>query len=199
MQHPQFFNSIEKIVLQDSLLDFLGLFEDGVVEISYLDVVKNAGHSCPTVLGAYLCVLEGLKVLYRGSLPQRGDIKVEFKESENDGVAGVIANVVGHITGATKDSGFKGLAGRFDRCNLVDFNCDIDSSMRLSELTNGSSVDVYYNPNAIMPNSKMGELMQKCIAKMASKEEQKLFGALWQERVKNIYEHRFSVIEVVSV
>ena len=49
MIYPQFFNKIPTIKLQDDLASFLGAFEDGIIEFSYLDIVKSAGHSCPTV------------------------------------------------------------------------------------------------------------------------------------------------------
>jgi hypothetical protein len=62
MNHPSFFDTIEKIKLQDPLSAFLGTFENGLIEFSYQDVVKSAGHSCPTVAGAYICTLEGLKL-----------------------------------------------------------------------------------------------------------------------------------------
>ena len=55
-----------------SLASFLGAFEDGIIEYSYLDVVKSAGHSCPTVLGAYLMTLKGLEALYKDEIPKRG-------------------------------------------------------------------------------------------------------------------------------
>jgi len=197
MRYPHFFDTMEKITLQDELSNFLGTFEDGIVEIGYLDVVKNAGHSCPTVLGAYLCALEGLKVLYKDTLPKRGGIKVEFKECENEGVAGVNANVIGHITGATKSSGFKGLAGRFNRCDLVSYENRIDASVRFIDMESGNSVDVYYNPNGVMPNPMMGGLMQKCIGGVANIQEQRLFGELWQERVGEIYKNRDKTIKVV--
>ena len=79
MIYPQFFNKIPTIKLQDDLASFLGAFEDGVIEFSYLDIVKSAGHSCPTVLGAYLMTLEGLEALYENEIPKRGEIIVEFK------------------------------------------------------------------------------------------------------------------------
>ena len=59
MQYPNLFNEIETIKLQDDLSDFLGTFENGMVEFSYLDIVKSAGHSCPTVAGAYIMTLVG--------------------------------------------------------------------------------------------------------------------------------------------
>ena len=68
MYFPLFFEKLPTIRLQDDLSNFLGTFEDGIVEFSYLDVVKAAGHSCPTVAGAYLLSLFGLKELYKTKL-----------------------------------------------------------------------------------------------------------------------------------
>ena len=112
MNYPDFFDTIEPIVLQDDLSDLLGTFAEGRVAYSYLDVVKSAGHSCPTVAGAYLVTREGLKALYGSELPTRGGIFVSFAENSTEGVAGVIANVVTQITGATETMGFKGIGGR---------------------------------------------------------------------------------------
>ena len=78
MNYPQFFKTIETIKVQDPLSQVLGAFSDGEYEFSYLDVVKSAGHSCPTVAGAYLITLEALKALYKDQRAIRGDIKVEF-------------------------------------------------------------------------------------------------------------------------
>ena len=41
MKYPEFFNTIETIKLQDDLSSFLGSIEDGLVEFSYLDIVKK--------------------------------------------------------------------------------------------------------------------------------------------------------------
>ena len=79
MQYPLFFDEVDSILLYDPLSDFLGTFEEGKIEISYLDCVKQAGHSCPTVAGAYLMTMIGLKMLYGSELPQRGNIYVEIK------------------------------------------------------------------------------------------------------------------------
>ena len=76
MNYPEFYDKVEKIVIQDELSDVLGAFEDGVIEFSYLDVVKSAGHSCPTVAGAFLMLKEGLK---RFDSPKRGEINAILK------------------------------------------------------------------------------------------------------------------------
>ena len=100
MNYPTFFDTIETIKLQDPLAQTLGAFYDGIYEITYMDVVKSAGHSCPTVTGAYLMTQAALKELFLHDNAIRGTVKVEFKEDLEEGVAGVIANVVSHITGA---------------------------------------------------------------------------------------------------
>lgn len=198
MSYPKFFDSVESIKLVDPLSNVLGAFEDGLYEITFLEVVKAAGHSCPTVAGAYLITLEGLKALYEGSRAVRGEIKVEFRDPMEEGVAGVIGNVVSQITGATEKSGFKGLGGRFARHSLMKFNANINSSIRLTRADNGKSVDVYYDPSSIGGSPKMQMLMQKMMGGMATKEEAKEFGTLWQDRVERIMANIPSVIRVVK-
>ena len=195
MNYPDFFNEVKSIKVQDPLSALLGGFR-GSYEISYIEVVKAAGHSCPTVAGAYLITQEALKVLYPDAPAVRGDIKVEFAEDLEDGVAGVIANVITQITGATDKSGFKGLGGKFARHSLMNFNADINSSARFSRVDNGKSVDVFYNPSSIAPDPSMQPLMQKMMQGMASQEEIKAFGDAWQDRVKRIFENIDNVIKV---
>jgi hypothetical protein len=196
MKYPEFFDKIETITLQDKLAGFLGSCENGIVEFSYLDIVKSAGHSCPTVSGAYLMALEGIKALYGQEMPQRGEIFVSFKEDAQDGVAGVIANVLTQITGATETSGFKGIGGNFERHGLMKFNDDISSSIKLQRLDNGKIVEVVYNPSSIPGNPMQQELMQKIMQGIATPEEKISFGKLWQQRVENIFANIDKVITV---
>ena len=197
MIYPDFFNTIETIKLQDSLADFLGTFENGIVEFSYLDIVKSAGHSCPTVTGAYLMALEGLKALYLDDeIPQRGNIHISFKEDSKEGVAGVIANVLTQITGATETSGFKGIGGNFVRHDLMSFNADINSNIKLQRLDNGNSVEVIYNPSSIPGDPLQQELMQKIMQGIATAQEKISFGKLWQQRVENIFANISKVITI---
>jgi len=107
-----FFDDIEKIIVFDDLSKFLGVNDNGLVELSYLDIVKTAGHSCATVAGAYLSALKGLKVLYGDQLPQRGQIKVELQKAPTEDNAGVVGCVLSNITGATTDFGFGGYTHR---------------------------------------------------------------------------------------
>ena len=200
MSYPEFFEKIETIKVKDPLSQVLGAFNMGEYEFTYLDVVKSAGHSCPTVAGAYIMTLGALNALYQDQRAVRGNIKVEFEEALEDGVAGVIANVISQITGATDKSGFKGLQGQFSRHSLMRFSADINNaSARFTRVDTGKSVDVIYNPNSIKPNPDMMPLMQKLTSGEATQDEVKEFGALWQDRVKRIFENLNQVIEISDV
>ncbi|WP_304545117.1 FmdE family protein [Sulfurimonas microaerophilic] len=198
LEYPDFFDTIETVKLRDPLADFLGALEDGYVEFSYLDVVKSAGHSCPSVAGAYLMALCGLKELYKDTLPVRGEIKVCFRGDSLEGVNGVIANVFTQITGATQSFGFKGIAGNFARDKLLYFNEAIKGEIKLTNITNGRSVEVRYTPEKIAIEPRQKELMEKIIKKSASIEEQKEFKILWQARVQKIFSDIDEVIEVIT-
>jgi len=100
MSYPAFFDAVARITLYDPLAEFLGTAGNGRIEYGYLDAVKLAGHSCPTVAGAYLMTRQALGRLYPDGLPERGGIRVEFGAAQTDGVTGVIAAVAGLLTGA---------------------------------------------------------------------------------------------------
>ena len=197
MNYPRFFDEVEAIRLKDPLAEILGAFANGEYEISYLEVVKGAGHSCPTVAGAYLMTLHALKALYPDSRALRGDIEVFFKESLEDGVAGVIGNVISYITGATDKSGFKGLGGKFARHSLMHFESDIgEASARFCAKSSGKCIDVIYDPSSIPADASMQPLMQRIMQGAASQEEKNRFGELWQERVAKIFANSDKVITI---
>jgi|TARA_R110002050_G_scaffold289884_1_gene443067 formylmethanofuran dehydrogenase subunit E len=199
MNYPEFFDKIPKIKLKDNLSSFLGAFTDGEVVFSYKDIVKSAGHSCPTVLGAYLMTYKALEELYVNESPIRGEIKIEFSSKQSDGVTGVISTVMSNITGATYDTGFKGLAGNFDRRHLMFFEKDISSNARFTRLDTKNSVDVFYDASSINMSEELQSLMQKCLSKKANEEEIKEFGKLWQKRVEEISNKIDEVISVVKI
>ncbi len=199
MNYPNFFNEVETITLVDPLSNVLGAFEGGEITFTYLDVVKAAGHSCPTVAGAYLMTLKALKALYPHETPIRGNIKVSFKEPMQEGVAGVIGNVISQITGATDKSGFKGLNGKFARHSLMEFNAGLHSSARFTRVDTNVSVDLFYNPNVIPPLPDMQPLMQKVMSGSAEPEDIKAFGIFWQERVERIVIENIDNSEMLRV
>lgn len=186
MKHPAFYDQVETIIVRDPLANFLGAFEGGIIEYSYLDVARLAGHSCPTVAGAYLMAARGLKVLFGDELPVRGEIEVTMQQNQHEGVCGVIANVFSYITGATEDSGFHGLAGQFDRRQLLSFGQQIPATVQFSRKSNGRSVLVSYDSSFVPADPDMGPLLSKAISGQADEEEESRFRKLWQSRVEAI-------------
>lgn len=186
MKHPEFFDQVPKIELYDPLAEFLGAAEKGILQYGYPDAVRLAGHSCPTVASAYWSTRKALAFLYPDTLPVRGEITVEFCQSITSGVTGVIANVVSLLTGATSDSGFKGLGGYFDRRDLLFFSVDMPGEMRFTRLDNNKAVQVESNLQHVPSSPRVSGLMASCIRKTASPEEVAEFRQLWQERVRRI-------------
>ncbi len=198
MHYPDFFNDIETIKLQDKLSDFLGTFEDGIVEFSYLDIVKSAGHSCPTVAGAYIITKEALKYLYKDEIPKRGEILVSFKDDSSIGTTGVIANVITQITGATDSYGFKGLNNQFKRYNLMQFNDKNTINIKFQRLDTNQTVQIDYNHTTINMDPRIPDLMQKLFNNIATKEEKTLFGKLWQKKVEDIFNNLNKVLTIYN-
>lgn len=186
MQYPLFFDEIESIQLYDPLSDLLGACEAGKIEISYLDCVKLAGHSCPTVAGAFLMTMIGLKMLYGSQLPQRGNIYVEIKGNKSEGSIGVIGNIISFIVGAGGEEGFKGIHGKFSRNHLIEYEQAMAGEVTLRRRDNNSSVSLSYDPSFIPEDERIKPLMEKVLQGTASEQEEDLFKVLWQERVKKI-------------
>ena len=186
MQYPTFFDKVKPMVLYDPLAEFLGAAKDGMVEYTYLDVVKLAGHSCPTVAGAYLMTGKALQALYPGATPERGAVRVRLRDDMESGVTGVIANVVSLLTGATQTNGFKGIGGRFDRRNLLFFNADIDADIRFERVDSGAAVDVACRAELVPGSARLKALAGKLGTTGLTAAEQDQFGVEWQARVERV-------------
>ncbi|MFQ3084467.1 FmdE family protein [Neisseria meningitidis] len=184
---PSFFNQAPTIAVQDPLADFLGAAENGILTYRYADAVRLCGHSCPTVVGAYLMVIKGLKALYGEELPERGGIEAAMQGTRDEGTVGVTASVVQLLTGAAPETGFGGIGmqGRFARRNLLSFGAgEINGTLTLRRKDNGKTVTVSLNA-ALQPFApEMRELMPKAVGGSASAEELERFRQLWQARVK---------------
>lgn len=184
MQTPAFFAEVPSLVMHDPLAGFLGATENGLIEYHYLDAVKLAGHSCPTVAAAYAMTLKALTHLFLDSLPERGGIRVQFREDRVSGVTGVIANVVSLLTGATQDTGFKGIGAHFDRRELLHFSADVADEIRFTRIDTGTAVDVAAHLQGVPFAPRTSELMKKCLAHGATREEATEFRECWQARVR---------------
>lgn len=186
MSYPEFFAAVPRVTLHDALAELLGSVKNGRIEYGYTDAVKLAGHSCPTVAGAYLMTLKALARLYPDGLPERGGIRVELDAAQTDGVAGVTAAVASLLTGAAGDGGFKGLAGRFSRRNLLVFGAAIDAELGFTRIDSGARVAVACHLEVVPAPPELWKLMQKLLTDTASAAEAAEFGHLWQLRVKRI-------------
>jgi len=196
MKYLSFFDEIEKIVLYDDLSKFLGVNDDGILDFSYADIVKSAGHSCGTVAGAYLMALKGLKALYGSDMPQRGEIKVELKKSPTDDNTGVVGCVLSNITGATTNYGFGGIpTGKYNRRDLLFYEADIETDVRFTRLDTGKSIGVDYRPKRVVnPMS----ILKSAIGPDAKEEDIKSFPVRFQAMVKTVFENADKVIDIVA-
>ncbi len=189
MNYPAFFDTIAPINMFDPLAQLLGAVDDGLITYSYLDMVKLAGHSCPTVAGAWIMSDLGLKKLYGNTTPVRGNIKVEMRGSLDEGVNGVIAHCLSFITGAANEGGFKGLGPNYARNNRLFFGRDINGEVQLTRLDDGQNVTMKYDPSTIPFHPQLQPLMQKIGQNAMTSEEKALFAAEWQSRVEKILTH----------
>ena len=186
MRYPDFYDEAPRITVFDPLAIFLGAVEGGIIEYRYIDAVKAAGHSCPTVASAWLMTARALEALYPKDVPERGAVRVDFRHDATSGVTGVIANIATLVTGATHDTGFKGLAGRFDRRNLLFFNTVVPEEIRLTRKETGAAVEVTAHLEHVPSAPHVGEMMAACITGRADDATKREFGRLWQERVRAI-------------
>ncbi|MDD2400041.1 MAG: hypothetical protein PHR75_05485 [Sulfurovum sp.] len=196
MKYQKFFDEIEPIVLQDELARFLGVNDDGILEITYLDIVKVAGHSCATVSGAYLMALEGLKALYGDEVPQRGEIKVELQKTVNEDHTGVVGFVLSNITGATTDYGFGGIpGGKFNRQDLLFYGAPIDTDVRFTRLDTNMQVGVNYRPGKVVNPM---QILMSAIGPNAMPEDKESLPHRFQQMVQTVFKNKNTVIEVVQ-
>ena len=180
MRAPAFFDTVAPIEVADPLAALLGAAEDGLIEYRYLDAVKLAGHSCPTVAGAWLMTRKALARLYPDGTPQRGSVQVELRQAADEGVAGVIASIACLLTGAANEGGFKGLGGRFGRQGLLRFGVPMAGEIRFTRLDTGRSL-----PMAAMPSGSPG-LMRDALAPHADVATRQAFAETWQDWVRTI-------------
>lgn len=186
MKLPDYIDLVPHLRVHDPLAEALGCAEDGVFEYSYADAVRLTGHSCPTVAAAYWLTCLALQRLYPGELPQRGGVKVEFRESGHEGSTGVAAAVVQMLTGAAGDLGFKGVGGRFARVGLQRFGRDIPLSIRFTRLDNGAGVDAAADLTLPLPGPAPAARPREGVAGRAQTQELAELGALWERRVKHL-------------
>ncbi|MBI2831505.1 MAG: hypothetical protein HYX79_04530 [Chloroflexi bacterium] len=190
-----FLEEVRPLRFQEPLAETLGaLVDGGTLEYRFVDVVKMAGHACPTVAGAYLVCEKALEALYPGETPVRGELAVTVYGEPDEGVYGVVAQVFSFITGAAPATGFRGLGHKFKRKDLLKFDPrkpDTEAmSFEFRRLDNSKGVLVKLYPRLIpFPPEKagrMGRLMEQVLWEAASAEEKREFQELWMEKVRDM-------------
>ncbi len=186
MKSPVFFEDVPRITVVDPLAELLGAAEGGILEYGYLDAVKLTGHSCPTVAGAFLMTRTALARLYPHELPRRGELRIELRQSLDEGVTGVIASVAGLITGAANAGGFKGLAGRFARDDLLRFGVPMTGEIRFTRMDTGQSVELSHRPQAVPRPPDLASFMQQALMPGTETAARKAFADAWQGLVRTL-------------
>lgn len=192
----EFFHHVSPIRMRDPLATLLGAFHDDndIMEYRFSDVVKMAGHGCPTVSMAFLATKQAIAALYPDGIGVRGGMTVLIHGERDDGVYGVMSQVISYITGACPESGFKGLGGLFRRNNLLQFGVkQNDNEIRfdfIHEDTKKLAIVKLFPGSlpALPPESmrRMSELLSKNVWDAANDRERIEFRNLWMERVELI-------------
>lgn len=197
---PEFFDAAPRIRLRDPLADFLGASVDGIIEYGYADVVKLAGHSCPTVASAYLMARAALSSLFPGTLAERGAVRVAMPQPADEGVSGVMGNVISFVTGAAGEGGFHGIGNRFDRRDLLSYGAaDLAGQVRFTRTDTGAAVDVQARAERVPGDPRIRALIPRCMTGAATPEEASLFRTLWQDRVRRLLTEHADDPEVIVV
>lgn len=187
-----FFDEVEPVEMRDPLSEVLGAVEEGeVLEYGYGDVVRMAGHSCPTVSGAFRVARAALDALYgEGEVPVRGEVRVTVKGGPTDGGYGPMSQVISFITGACGPEGFGGLRGFSSRRDLLVFDRDDlrKGTFVFERIDTGDAVEVVFDPSSVKADPEMYGLLDRVVGGDASREERDRFHDLWQDRVRRVLE-----------
>lgn len=187
MSFPSFYEQAPTIPMRDPLAAFLGAADDGLIDYHYADAVRLAGHSCPTVAGAYLMARAALQALYPEGPAERGGVEVQMPGPESEGVNGVIGQVFTLITGAAGANGFHGIAGRYARQSLLDFSePGAHAGVRVRRRDTGAGVAVELNLSSVPAPANLRTLLGTALDPAASAEQRAAFAQAWQERVQRL-------------
>ena len=184
---PAFYAQAPVVETFDPLAELLGAPSDGYMDYTYADAVRLAGHSCPTVAGAFLMGRAALRILYPQGRAERGQIEVSMPAPSNHGTTGVVAQILTLLTGAAADNGFQGLAGRHARKGLLTFASRPDSSaVTFRRRDTGETVAIELDTSPVPGNPNQRELLGAVMRGDASDIQKQAFSDSWQERVRDM-------------
>lgn len=187
MTFPAFFEQAPVVRTVDPLAQMLGASKGGSLDYRYGDAVRLAGHSCPTVAGAFLMGRAALAALYPDGPAERGQVTVRMPAPENHGTTGVIAQILTLLTGAAAANGFQGIGGRFARNGLLTFAERPESdAIVLRRRDTGAAVAVELDASLVPGDPGMRQLLGAIMANTATDEQREAFGQAWQDRVRRL-------------
>lgn len=183
---------IDPIEIRDPVAEALAVLEPGEpFVITYTDVVKTAGHSCPTASGAYRIAQLGLAALYPDTHPVRSDIEVKAAGPRDDATYGVMGRLISYVTGAAEDDGFGGLAGGLgDRRNLLTFDTfdpgTAAPTFRFRRIDTDETVEVTYRVSDVPDGGQATGNLQQILDGSATDEQRDAFADAWHSRVQTV-------------
>ncbi len=191
-QHWAVEYDVEPIRIRDPVAEALAVLEPGEpFVVTYEDLVKAAGHSCPTASGAYRIAQLGLDALYPDDQPVRSEIEVLAAGSRDDATYGVMSRLISYVTGAAQEDGFGGLAGGYgDRRNLLTFDAfepdSAEPTFRFHRTDTDETVEVTYHVSEVPDGGPALGNLQQIIDGTASEEDRELFAEVWHSRVQAV-------------
>ena len=187
MQLPDFYSQAPVVSTHDALAELLGASDGGLLDYRYADCVRLAGHSCPTVAGAFLMARAALQALYPDGPAERGDIEVRMPAPEHHGTTGVIAQVLTLLTGAAAGNGFQGIGGRHARDGLLGYaGRHAGDAIEFRRRDTGASVAVVLDVSHIPGNPRQREWLGAIMQGHADAAQRQAFAEGWQARVRTM-------------
>ncbi len=184
---PDFYEQAPIVRTHDPFAAMLGAARDGLLDYHYLDAVRLAGHSCPTVAGAFLIGRAAMAALYPDGPAERGNIAVHMPAPEDEGVTGVMAQVLTLLTGAAAGNGFQGMRGRYRRKGLLSFAEQREGeAIIFKRIDNDASVAVTLDVSLIPADPAQGERLMAILQDCADASQQIAFADAWQDRVRRL-------------
>ena len=148
--------------------------------------------------GAYLLAWRMLDRLYGGEIPEQGRFAAGIPGRPGDGVASVIAAVLGLLTGAAGEGGFKGLAGRYGRRGLLCFGVKaLAGEVRMTRLDNGASCTASLDLSPLPGDPAIGAAPGEILAGTADAAARARFADLWQGQVERLLTQYFEHPDMV--
>lgn len=185
MQFPDFYSQAPVVPTHDALAELLGASDGGLLDYRYADCVRLAGHSCPTVAGAFLMARSALQALYPDGPAERGDIEVRMPAPEHHGTTGVVAQVLTLLTGAAASNGFQGIGGRYARHGLLGYAGRHEGeTIGFRRRDTGASVAVSLDVSHVPGNPHQREWLAAIMQGRADAAQRRAFAEGWQARVR---------------